>query len=141
MYRLNLTTAAFVLALGLAGCATTDTVGARFSNGVLTDPAGMTLYTFDKDVENSGKSVCNGPCATNWPPLAARNEDKPSGLWSTVTRDDGSRQLAYKGKPVYRWIKDQKPGDQTGDGVANAWRIVKQDVQTTAVRERTSNAY
>ena len=36
---------------------------------VLTDAKGMTLYTFDKDM--GGKSACNGPCAGNWPPLAA----------------------------------------------------------------------
>ncbi|MDB5627258.1 MAG: Secreted repeat protein, partial [Tardiphaga sp.] len=33
----------------------------------LVDAKGMTLYTFDKDV--GGKSMCNGPCAGNWPPL------------------------------------------------------------------------
>ena len=31
----------------------------------------MTLYVFDRDTAGSGKSVCNGPCATNWPPLMA----------------------------------------------------------------------
>jgi predicted lipoprotein with Yx(FWY)xxD motif len=135
MNRFKPMIAALAVALSLAGCAT---VGANFSNGVLTDQAGMTLYTFDKDAGNSGKSMCNGPCAANWPPFAARDDDRPAGVWSTVTRDDGSRQWAYMGKPVYRWIKDQKPGDKTGDGVNNAWHVVKQDAEVSVARERSS---
>ena len=40
-------------------------------HGVLVGAGGMTLYSFDRDAADSGKSVCNGPCATNWPPLLA----------------------------------------------------------------------
>jgi predicted lipoprotein with Yx(FWY)xxD motif len=52
--------------------------------------------------------------------------DTPSGDYSIVTRDDGKKQWALKGKPLYFWIKDQKPGDKTGDGVNNAWRTAKE---------------
>jgi predicted lipoprotein with Yx(FWY)xxD motif len=83
----------------------------------------MTLYVFDKDP--AGKSVCNGGCATNWPPLAAIGEMKASGAWSVVTRDDGAMQWAYNGKPLYTWIKDAKPGDVTGDGVGGVWHVAK----------------
>ena len=31
-------------------------------------------------------------------------------------RDDGSRQWAFKGKPLYYWAKDQKPGDYSDPG-------------------------
>lgn len=41
---------------------------ARVADGVFVSAAGMTLYTFDRDTASSGKSVCNGPCAVNWPP-------------------------------------------------------------------------
>jgi predicted lipoprotein with Yx(FWY)xxD motif len=109
-----------------AGTALAVDMPAKFSNGILTDSAGMTLYTFDKDAAGAGKSVCNGQCATNWPPLAAADGDKSNGDWTIVARDDGSRQWAYMGKPVYRWTKDQKPGDQTGEGVINAWHVVRQ---------------
>jgi predicted lipoprotein with Yx(FWY)xxD motif len=95
-------------------------------NGMLVGANNMTLYTFDKDVAGSGKSVCNGPCAANWPPLFAADTDRPSGDWTIVTRDDGKRQWAFRGKPLYYWIKDQKPGDRTGDGVNNAWRIARE---------------
>jgi predicted lipoprotein with Yx(FWY)xxD motif len=98
-------------------------VPVKYADGVMVDKAGMTLYTFDKDP--AGKSVCNGKCAMNWPPLRASGNDA-TGEFSVITRDDGTRQWAYKGKPLYLWIKDRKPGDKTGDGVNGVWHIVKQ---------------
>lgn len=98
---------------------------AMAEGGVLVNSAGMTLYTFDADPANTGKSTCNGPCAANWPPLMATGDAAPSGDWSIVTRDDGAKQWAYKGKPLYLWAKDQKPGDRTGDGVKNVWHVAK----------------
>ena len=99
--------------------------GAKTMDGALADAKGMTLYTFDKDTAGNGKSVCNGPCATSWPPLAATATDKVTGDYTIVTRDDGSKQWAYKGKPLYLWINDKKPGDRTGDGVGGVWKIAK----------------
>ena len=124
--------AILVLALGACGTMSGMMGGmggggapAKMADGAYVGPNGMTLYTFDRDAAGSGKSVCNGPCATNWPPLAAGADAKPTGDWSVVTRDDGTRQWALKGKPVYYWIKDTKPGDRTGDGFNNVWRVAK----------------
>jgi predicted lipoprotein with Yx(FWY)xxD motif len=114
------------MALALAACALPQpgakaTSPAMMSNGVLVASNGMTLYTFDRD--SAGKSVCNGQCAANWPPLLARGP--VSGDFGLITRDDGQQQVTYKGKPLYYWVKDQKPGDRTGDGVNNVWRVAK----------------
>lgn len=98
---------------------------AMMSSGMLVGSNGMTLYTFDKDVTGSGKSVCNDACATNWPPLFVVNDVPASSDYSIIIRDDGMKQWAMKGKPLYYWIKDQKPGDKTGDGVNNVWHIIK----------------
>ena len=112
-------------ALMLAACATTPPAPASVADGVLVGANGMTLYTFDKDAAGSGKSVCNGPCATNWPPLMATAGDAARGDWTVITRDDGKAQWAYKGKPLYFWVKDQKPGDRTGDGFNKVWQLAK----------------
>ncbi|MEW6415911.1 MAG: hypothetical protein AB1482_11720 [Pseudomonadota bacterium] len=122
---MNLRSYLSVAALGLLVACATATAPTQTRSGVLTNSAGMTLYTFDKDIAGSGKSVCNGECAAKWPPLVAGPYDASSGDYSVITRDDGTMQWAYKGKPLYLWIKDQKPGDTTGDGVNNVWRTAR----------------
>lgn len=117
-----------LLSAALAACSSLAGGGAapaKVVDGVLTGPNGMTLYVFDKDAADSGKSVCNGPCAINWPPLVVMDGERASGDYSVITRDDGKKQWAFKGKPLYYWIKDQKPGDKTGEGVNNVWHTAK----------------
>ncbi|MEU3184203.1 SCO0930 family lipoprotein [Streptomyces sp. NPDC006923] len=91
---------------------------------VVTDGGGNTLYVFDKDAAKPGTSACDGDCATTWPPVpadatvsAGLNQD----LLGSVTRSDGSKQLALAGKPLYRYAKDTKPGDINGQGVGGVW--------------------
>lgn len=86
---------------------------------VLTDANGMTLYTFDKDAP--GVSNCYDACATNWPPLFAAAGAAADGDFTLVTRTDGMVMWAYDGMPLYLWVKDEKPGDTTGDGVGEVW--------------------
>jgi predicted lipoprotein with Yx(FWY)xxD motif len=111
----------------LAGCGSMAMSNAptKMADGVLTGPNGMTLYTFDRDSAGNGKSMCNGPCAANWPPLMAADGDKNSGDYSVIVRDDGKKQWAYKGWPLYYWAKDAKPGDKTGDGFNKIWKVAK----------------
>jgi predicted lipoprotein with Yx(FWY)xxD motif len=97
--------------------------GTTSKGPALVDAKGMTLYVFDKD--EGGKSACSGPCAANWPPLMAAAEAKAAGDWTIITRDDGTKQWAYKGKPLYAWKNDKAQGDTTGDGVNGAWHIAK----------------
>jgi predicted lipoprotein with Yx(FWY)xxD motif len=88
------------------------------------DANGMTLYTFDKDA--GGKSMCNGPCAENWPALIAADDAKPTADMTIVVRDDGKKMWAYKGKPLYTFKKDTAAGEANGDGFLNgAWHIAK----------------
>jgi predicted lipoprotein with Yx(FWY)xxD motif len=98
---------------------------AKMSNGMLVDGSGMTLYTFDKDAKGSGKSACNGPCATLWPPAMAGAGAKAEGDYTVVTRDDGAMQWAYKGMPLYHYSADKKAGDMTGDKFRDVWHVVK----------------
>ena len=113
-----------VLVLGIAAALAQTapaTTGETSKGKALVSGAGMTLYTFDRDT--TGTSNCNDQCATKWPPLGAAADAKPSGDWSIVTRADGSKQWAYKGKPIYSYYKDGNPGDAGGDGVNNVWHI------------------
>lgn len=126
----RMTFSALVVSVLLSACAmaptSQDKTTAATLNGVLVGPNQMTLYVFDKDPVGSGKSVCNGGCATNWPPLLAKMGAQPIGDWSLVSRDDGSQQWAYKGRPLYYWAKDGKPGDMSGEGMlSNAWHVAK----------------
>ena len=116
--------AALAFSLAAAAAFAAD-APATVSDGVYVGANGMTLYTFDKDAAGSGKSACNGPCAQNWPPLAAPANAVASGDWTLVTRDDGSRQWAFKGKPLYYWTRDTKAGEKSGDGFNNAWRVAR----------------
>ena len=127
MYIKTLALAASAATMIVAsGCASMSAPAApaMLSSGALVAPNGMTLYTFDKDA--AGKSTCNGPCAALWPPLMAAASDKPSGAYTLVTRDDGTMQWAYKGKPVYFYKPDQKAGDRTGDNFRDVWHIIKE---------------
>ena len=116
------------LALSLSALVATSVLAepaAKMANGLWVNTAGMTLYTFDKDVAASGKSVCNGPCAALWPPAAAATDAKAEGDFTLVVRDDGARQWAYKGKPVYTYSGDKKAGEMSGDNFKDSWHVIK----------------
>ena len=122
-----LATLAVALTTGLASMsAMAADAPAKIAGGAMVAANGMTLYTFDNDKAGSGKSVCNGPCAGLWPPLMATATDQSAGDYTVVTRDDGARQIAYKGKPLYFYKADQKAGDRTGDNFKDVWHIIKE---------------
>ena len=98
---------------------------AMVSGDMLQGHNGMTLYVFDKDPAGGGKSLCNGPCTANWPPLYAEAGAMAHGDFSPIARDDGKMQWSFKGKPLYFWSKDVKPGDRAGDGFNNVWHVAR----------------
>ena len=112
-----------IASVGLAAAQSLPS-GVKASGGMLTDAKGMTLYTFDKDT--AGKSNCSGQCLVNWPALVADGNAKAMGDWTVVTRDDGSKQWALKGMPLYTFIQDKKAGDMTGEGKGGVWHMAKQ---------------
>ena len=98
---------------------------------VLTDGAGKTLYTWDRDTGPA--STCTGNCAATWPPLVL-----PSGVTTAVAGpgvsllttaprpDDATKlQVNWDGKPLYYYAADAAPGDVKGDGVGGTWHVVK----------------
>jgi predicted lipoprotein with Yx(FWY)xxD motif len=88
---------------------------------VLVGANDMTLYTFDKD-EQGVQSNCYDQCAVNWPPLLVPADTQVSGDFTLMDRTDSDMAIvAYKGWPLYFWVKDTKPGDTTGDMVGEVW--------------------
>ncbi len=95
----------------------------RQREGILVDLKGRGIYTYDGDYDRA-KSLCNNQCRLLWPPIFASDEAKPKGQFTIVSREDGRKQWAYKGKPLYRWVSDQKRGDAGGEGIMGVWHLV-----------------
>ncbi len=89
----------------------------------LTDNQGRALYTFERDVQGSGESVCYAACADAWPPALGDPEQVKLGAGldrsqlSSVVRKDGGKQLTYAGWPLYYFSRDTAPGDTSGQDV------------------------
>lgn len=123
MKSIRLCIAALAATFALSAGAAPDNAVVKMSNGVLATTSGMTVYTFDKDVANSGKSACSGGCLAAWPAVTP-GDAKLADPYSVITREDGSKQLAYKGKPLYTYASDKKPGERKGDKFKDIWHVV-----------------
>jgi len=121
---LSITTFA-IAALLAAACTTMSPAGPpRPATACWSATNGMTLYTFDamRPVPARASATALREELASASPATAGPARQASVV---ITRDDGSKQWAYKGKPVYFWAKDQKPGDRTGDGVNGVWRLAR----------------
>ena len=114
-----------------AGGVTVDLADSTLGK-ILADGTGKTLYVFAPDAAASGKSVCNGDCATNWPPLTS--DAAPTLLagldaedFTLIARDDGTQQVAFYGHPVYFFKGDTAPNQTNGQGVGGKWSVVGAD--------------
>jgi len=90
---------------------------------VLTGKHGMTLYTFDKDTQS--KSACLNSCAMTWPPAEAEATSSAED-YGSLLRADGFKQLTFRGKPVYLFSGDQKPGQLNGDNMGGVWHVIRE---------------
>jgi predicted lipoprotein with Yx(FWY)xxD motif len=85
----------------------------------LTGASGRALYLWVAD--KGGKSACSGACASTWPPLTTSGTPTGSGGavssdLATITRSDGTKQVTYKGHPLYYYSADTSAGKTTGQG-------------------------
>jgi len=105
---------------------------ATVSGNYLTDPKGMTLYSFNKDTKatstNPPVSACTAQCLATWPVFSIDNPIVPSLLknsdFAVFTRADGVSQLSYKGQPLYYYAQDVNPGDLKGQNINKSWFVV-----------------
>jgi predicted lipoprotein with Yx(FWY)xxD motif len=97
---------------------------------IVVNAGGRSLYLFEKD--KKGKSACYGLCANYWPPLLTRGKPIAGAgvkakLLGVTIRKNGTRQVTYRGHPLYRYVADAKAGQTTGEGsvlFGAAWDVV-----------------
>jgi predicted lipoprotein with Yx(FWY)xxD motif len=90
----------------------------------------MTVYLFEAD--KGSVSACSGECAAIWPPVtvasaATAGAGAMSADLGTITRSDGTKQVTYKGHPLYFYAKDGDKGDAYGQGLKSfgaSWYVL-----------------
>jgi predicted lipoprotein with Yx(FWY)xxD motif len=94
---------------------------------VLTNASGLTLYSFAPDTPS--RSACYGSCAAYWPPVPGNVSAGPgvTGAIGSIKRTGGSTQATYDGHPLYTYIGDSAPGQDSGNNLnlnGGVWRDV-----------------
>jgi predicted lipoprotein with Yx(FWY)xxD motif len=102
-----------------AGTAVT-TVHTSLGTILAAGPKRLTVYLFAADTGST--STCSEACAQAWPPVTTSASPKAEGGavaadLGTTTRSDGTKQVTYKGHPLYYYVSDSQSGETTGQGV------------------------
>jgi predicted lipoprotein with Yx(FWY)xxD motif len=120
MKKITIPAAVASLALVLAACGgsatTTHSAPRPTASGVLVDSSGLALYS--PDGESATNVRCTGACAAIWKPLRPGAATLAGA--KTITRPDGTKQIAVGGKPLYTFVQDT-PGNVTGNGASDAF--------------------
>jgi predicted lipoprotein with Yx(FWY)xxD motif len=120
-------TAAAAQAQGVAVATKHSKLGTILAAG----PKHLTVYLFEADKGTS--SACSGACAKAWPPVTTAGQPTVSGSavsadLGTTMRSDGTKQVTYKGHPLYFFEKDGDSGDAYGQGskaFGAGWYVLK----------------
>jgi predicted lipoprotein with Yx(FWY)xxD motif len=108
-----------------------ETAHNKLGTILVAGPEKKTVYLFEADKGSS--STCNGDCASDWPPVTTEGAPAASGGalsadLGTTTRSDGTKQVTYKGHPLYFFEDDKAAGQTNGEG-SNAfgagWYVMK----------------
>jgi predicted lipoprotein with Yx(FWY)xxD motif len=140
--------AVVVLATGLAACGVAAaaigpaTVSARTSSlgEILVGATGRTLY--ESSAETPGRLACTGSCLVTWPPLVVAAGIRPvagrgakASYLGTTKRPDGRLQVTYRGRALYLFSGDRKPGQLHGEGAAGGlWHAVAPSGEAVAAK-------
>jgi predicted lipoprotein with Yx(FWY)xxD motif len=117
-------TTATAPAAGVSITATSTKLGTVLAAG----PSHMTVYLFEADTATT--SACSAECAAVWPPVtgsATAGAGAMSADLGTITRSDGTKQVTYKGHPLYFFASDHAAGDVNGQGIksfGSAWYVL-----------------
>lgn len=83
----------------------------------LVDSLGTTLYRMNGEAAQPDLACVARDCGRLWSPLEAPAIANPVGDFSVLARSDGIAQWTFRGKPLYRFNGDRKPGDVNGLGI------------------------
>ena len=140
-------TASAASASGSAASGTALTTHTGSAGAFLTDGAGRAVYLWVAD--STGQSTCSGACAAAWPPVPATGTVTASGGaiasdLSTITRSDGSKQVAYDGHALYYFAGDSAAGQINGQGSdafgAKWWLVTPAGTAITGAGSATAPA-
>jgi predicted lipoprotein with Yx(FWY)xxD motif len=142
--------AVFALAMfgvGTAGAATPATQKAKSKattvkvatipgvGAVLVNPDGHALYTLTD--ANGAAVACTDACLSAWPAYTVSATAKvaaPKGV-KNLTATSDTHQVAWKGLPLYTFVKDTAPKTASGNGLQSfggTWNVVKVTNTTAA---------
>lgn len=103
------------------------TAGSSLGTIVVNDK-GMTVYVYDNDTANSGKSSCTGVCITTWPAVTTTSATPMvsgvTGKVGTIPAANGTKQITLNGHPLYTYVGDSAKGDVKGQGLQGVWWVV-----------------
>jgi predicted lipoprotein with Yx(FWY)xxD motif len=113
-----------------AGAVTVTSKPSKVGTVLAAGPKKMSVYLFEADA--GAQSACSGACAGVWPPVTTSGTAKASGAalaadLGTIMRSDGTKQVTYKGHPLYFFAKDKDDGDSYGQGIKSfgaAWYVL-----------------
>jgi predicted lipoprotein with Yx(FWY)xxD motif len=99
-----------------AGIATVSVAKSSLGSILVAGPKQRTVYLFAAD--KGPMSTCSGACAEVWPPVITSASPKAAGGANTadlgtITRSDGTKQVTYKGHPLYYYVGDGTSGGET----------------------------
>lgn len=107
---------------------TVDIVESEEFGNYLTNETFFTLYRYLSDPQDREISTCYGSCAKIWQPFYEEsltiNPELKSIDFDVIARDDGEKQLTYKGWPLYLYSKDTKPLETNGQSIDGLWFVV-----------------
>ncbi|MDO4794364.1 MAG: hypothetical protein Q4A28_00260 [Brachymonas sp.] len=93
-------------------------------NGIMVGSANrLALYTYDGDTPLH--SNCLDACSSEWLPFYAGEHDVSRGDFSILTRQDGRRQWALVGKPLYFWAGELPPEQQAKEAASSQWKVFR----------------
>ena len=110
---------------------TSDMPPAINLNGTMVDSVNrQTLYTYDGDTHNHSNCT-DEACIAQWLPFYAREHHVSRGDFSVFTRQDGRKQWALVGKPLYFRVGEthsqESPEQTTGSPANPHWKAIRVD--------------